>query len=292
MTDEKLHIVWDYDGTILPFAPYDSEQYLLDYLNSPGRTLPYYKKIVSKLAIYADNRELLGHSFKKYYNWILKRTDSSILEEVNNALASLIPDDHISTIKTLNMQGYDMSIISCGTGDLCIPPLKIKEVGHCFSFVESNFFHYKDNMIHGMKYSVLKGEDKVYHAKKRGLDPEKTVVVGDGYTDIPLLDWSCFPVLIDPLGEKRKKLSGKNYHFIDRISQLTDLVNNYNLQIWMVYLLMYQHPTGILYEKQHTFSLKIQKGAVSLQNLFFHSKIFQLLNRAEVLITTGIFHTE
>ena len=234
MRESKLHIVWDYDGTILPFAPYDSEQYLLDYLNNnsnPGGNLPYYKKIVSKMAIYADTRELLGHSFKKYYNWILKRTDSSILEEVNNGLASLIPDDHVSTIKVLNMQGYDMSIISCGTGDLCIPPLKTKEVDHCFSFIESNFFHYKDNRIHGMKYNVLKGRDKVFHAEKRGLDPEKTVVIGDGYTDIPLLDWSSFPVLIDPLGEKREKLSGRNYHFIDCIPQLTDLVNSYNLQI-------------------------------------------------------------
>lgn len=235
MTESKLHIVWDYDGTILPFVPYDSEQYLLDYLNknsTPGRgSIPYYKKIVSKLAIYADNRELLGHSFKKYYNWILKSTDSAVLENVNNDLASFIPDSHVSTITGLNCQGYKMSIISCGTGDLCVSPLKKKKMDHCFSFVESNFFNYKDNMIHGMNYNVLKGEDKVYHAEKRGLKPEKTVVVGDGYTDVPLLDWSSFPVLIDPGGEKRKKLSHKNYHFIDEISQLTDLINKYNLQL-------------------------------------------------------------
>ena len=230
----KLHIVWDYDGTILPFVPYDSEQYLLDYLNrnsTSGRGVPYYKRIVSRLAIYADNRELLGHSFKKYYNWILKSTDSSILDAVNNDLASFIPDNHISTIKGLNSRGYDMSIISCGTGDLCVNPLKKKEVDHCFSFVESNFFNYKDNMIHGMQYNVLKGEDKVRHAERRGLKPETTVVVGDGYTDVPLLDWAACPVLIDPGGEKRKKLAHKDYHFIDEIPQLTEIVNNYNLQL-------------------------------------------------------------
>ncbi len=232
MTDSKLHIVWDYDGTILPFVPYDSEQYLLDYLNKNSNTsIPYYKKIVSRLAIYADKRELLGHSFKKYYNWILKSTDSSVLDIVNEHLASFIPDNHVSTIRDLNEMGYDMSIISCGTGDLCINPLKRKNVDHCFSFVESNFFNYRDNMIQGMKYNVLKGEDKVMHAEKRGLKPENTVVIGDGYTDVPLLDWASVPVLIDPKGEKRKKLSHKDYHFIDEIPQLTEIVNNYNLQL-------------------------------------------------------------
>ena len=231
MTESKLHIVWDYDGTILPFVPFDSEQYLLDFLNRNTGSVPFYKKLVSKAAIYADNRELLGHSFKKYYNWILKSLDSSVLDEVNNDLASFIPDNHISTIKGLKSLGYDMSIISCGTGDLCVDPLKRKNVDHCFSFVESNFFNYKNNRFHGMKYNVLKGEDKIVHAEKRGLKPESTVVVGDGYTDVPLLDWASCPVLIDPSGEKRKKLSHKNYHFIDEIPQLTEIVNNYSLQL-------------------------------------------------------------
>ena len=231
MTESKLHIVWDYDGTILPFVPFDSEQYLLDFLNRNTGSVPLYKKLVSKAAIYADNRELLGHSFKKYYNWILKSLDSSVLDEVNNDLASFIPDNHISTIEGLKSLGYDMSIISCGTGDLCVDPLKRKNVDHCFSFVESNFFNYKNNRFHGMKYNVLKGEDKIVHAEKRGLKPESTVVVGDGYTDVPLLDWASCPVLIDPSGEKRKKLSHKNYHFIDEIPQLTEIVNNYSLQL-------------------------------------------------------------
>ncbi len=82
-----------------------------------------------------------------------------------------------------------------------------------------------------MNYNVLKGEDKILHAEKRGLKPEQTVVVGDGYTDVPLLDWASCPVLIDPSGEKRKKLAHKNYHFIDEIPQLTEIVNNYSLQL-------------------------------------------------------------
>ncbi len=58
MKESKLHIVWDYDGTILPFVPFDSEQYLLDFLNRNSSSIPFYKKLVSKAAIYADNREL------------------------------------------------------------------------------------------------------------------------------------------------------------------------------------------------------------------------------------------
>ncbi|MDX9802003.1 MAG: hypothetical protein RBT69_11785 [Spirochaetia bacterium] len=78
---KKWNIIWDYDGTILPFMPYDSEQFFLDYLNNiEKKSLPFFKRIISRAAIYADNRQLLGHSFKKYFNWIVKDTEKSVIE--------------------------------------------------------------------------------------------------------------------------------------------------------------------------------------------------------------------
>jgi phosphoserine phosphatase len=220
------NIIWDYDGTILPFMPYDSEQFLLDYLvksSLPGVSL--FKKIISRGTIFADRRELLGHSFKKYYNWILKDLDASVLENVNRSIADLIPDSHIETFAYFHDKGMTMSIISCGTADLCIPPLRHKNAAGFFSKIISNLFTYEKNRISGMDFHVLKGEDKVKHAIELGYDPQKTIAVGDGYTDIPLLDWCSFPVLLDTEGRKQKKLSGKKYNFISAIPELRKLIN-------------------------------------------------------------------
>ena len=205
--------------------PYDSEQFLLDYLargSFPG--FPLLKKIIGRGTIFADRKELLGHSFKKYYNWILKDLDASVLDHVSRSIADLIPDSHIETFAYFHDKGMPMSIISCGTADLCIPPLRHKNASGFFSKVISNIFTFENNRISGMDFHVLKGEDKVRHAQSLGLDPLKTIAVGDGYTDIPLLDWCGFPVLIDTHGRKRKKLSGKKYNFINSIPELKNLI--------------------------------------------------------------------
>ena len=226
----RLNIVLDYDGTFLPFIPYDSEQFLLRYLNrsrefriSPGR------KLVSWLAVEADRLELAGHSFKKYFNWVLEGVDASVLDRAAGMLADHIPDAHVKMVQMLSEKGADISIISCGTGNLCVPVLDKIGVSGLFSAVVSNFLIIEEGRISGMKYNVLKGEDKVLHAEKIGYRPENTAVVGDGYTDIPLLDWCGFPVFLDPGGRKRKKIGRSRYFFIDRLPELTQLLIDSNL---------------------------------------------------------------
>jgi phosphoserine phosphatase len=227
---KRPDIIWDYDGTILPFSPYDSEQFFLDYLSRKNiRGYSFLKKIVGRAAIYADKKELLGHSFKKYYNWLVKDVDSSVLDDVNSALAEIIPDSYVETFAALFNCGFKMFIISCGTGDLCINPLEKKNAARFFSRVISNFFTYSGNKISGMDYHVLKRQDKIGHAVKLGCDPGNTVVVGDGYTDLPLLDWCRYPVLIDPGGVKRKKLSDKKYIFAESLPEVIEIIERYGV---------------------------------------------------------------
>ena len=222
-----MNIVWDYDGTILPFTPYDSEQFLLDYLINKKK-ISIIKKVVARLAIFADKKKIMGYSFKKYYTWILKGIDASVVEEVSNALSLAIPDSHIDTFSFFAKKGFKMYIISCGTADLCVNPLKLKKADTFFSEIISNPIIYKNNKIDKMFYNVKRGSDKVAIAKKLNLDPQKTIVVGDGYTDIPLLDWSSFPFMLDPeLNSqkiKRKKYANKNYTFIESLPQIVDII--------------------------------------------------------------------
>ena len=223
---ETWSIIWDYDGTILPFTPYDSEQFLLDYLlNKKKKEISLIKRIVARAAIFADKKQILGHSFKKYFIWVLKGIDASVLEEVGNALSASIPESYIDTLSFFAKKGFKMYIISCGTADLCLNPLKLKKADTFFSEIISNPIVYKNNKVDGIFFNVKKGSDKVKIAEKLNLKPEKTIVVGDGYTDIPLLDWSSAPFMIDPEKTRRKKYSDKNYTFIESLPQIIDIMD-------------------------------------------------------------------
>ena len=80
-------IIWDFDGTILPASPYDSEQTLLLYkLNNYKENISFFKKIVARIIIYADRKEWLGGSFKRYYLWVMKGTPIDALDRVAESL--------------------------------------------------------------------------------------------------------------------------------------------------------------------------------------------------------------
>ena len=51
-------IIWDFDGTILPSDPYDSEQTLLLYkLAAVEGKMSFFRRMVAKVVIYADRKE-------------------------------------------------------------------------------------------------------------------------------------------------------------------------------------------------------------------------------------------
>ena len=65
-------------------------------------------------------------------------------------------------------------------------------------------------------------EDKVRFLVEQGVDPAGCVAVGDGYTDIPLLDWANTAVMLDRAGRKRIKYGHKNYRFVKSLTEVTD----------------------------------------------------------------------
>ena len=66
--------------------------------------------------------------------------------------------------------------------------------------------------------------DKVRYLDKLEVDPGKCMAVGDGYTDIPMLDWAKIPVLVDRTGRKQSKYAAKNYHFVRSLPEILDVM--------------------------------------------------------------------
>jgi phosphoserine phosphatase len=222
---KKLTIIWDFDGTILPIAPFDSEQSLLLYrMSQPEEPFGLLKKGCVKAIIYADQRERFRKTFKKYYLRLLKDTPSSTLDDVCRNLAHKISTSDRSSLRKLKHAGYDMIVLSCGTADLSERVLKFAGLEDCFSLIEGNRFRFIADQIAGMNFYLPDPNDKLEFAKKLQLSPERTIVVGDGYTDLPLLNWSSIPVMIDRSGKKKKRFTSNNFHFITSIPEIMNII--------------------------------------------------------------------
>jgi phosphoserine phosphatase len=214
-------IIWDFDGTILPSDPYDSEQTLLLYkLNAPEEKISIFRRVVAKAAIYADRKEWLKSSFKKYYLWLLKGTPIEVVDQVAEKLAKKITIADRRIYLGLYDKGYNMIVLSCGTFDLIDRALYFADLENCFTVIKGNHFESQNNRITDMTFHILTAQDKLTLVKHRGTVPETTIVVGDGYTDLPLLDWAGIPVMMDRTGLKRKRFAQKGYGFISTAADI------------------------------------------------------------------------
>ena len=224
---KKSTIVWDFDGTILPHDPYDSEQsLLLHVMDHEHKPLNWLKKAFARTIILADQRERLRRTFKVSYIRLLKGTPSAALDEVCRHLAEKISTADRHVLRQLKEDGYDMMVMSCGTADLSERVLKFAGILDCFSLIEGNRFQFDEDRINGMELRLPDPKDKLHMMQKLNLSPVSTMVVGDGYTDLPLLSWSAIPVLIDRSGKKNKLFSAQHFYFITAIPEIQKILEN------------------------------------------------------------------
>lgn len=218
-------IIWDFDGTILPMDPYDSEQSLLRHLleNAEGN-ISSLKRIVAKIAILADRKEWIGQAFKKYYVWILKGTPAAALDRVSHQLAVKISPSDRKALRYLHEAGHRLLLISCGTLDLSERILRHAGLDDIFDSIYGNRFQWHQDRIVGMDLQLLGPDDKLNAVVQTGITPATAIAVGDGYTDLPLLDWADFPILLDRSGLKQKKLRHKNYRFVSSIHEVVEMI--------------------------------------------------------------------
>jgi len=60
--------IWDFDGTLIPNDPYDSEQTLMLYkLNETVEKTPFFIRALALALLYADQKEYLRKVFKRFY---------------------------------------------------------------------------------------------------------------------------------------------------------------------------------------------------------------------------------
>ena len=219
-------IIWDFDGTLLPLAPYDSEQTFMMYkLNDAVPRTRFIVRAAARLLIWADRRQMLRKTFKRFYIQLMKGTPAAVMDQIGKRLSDSISNEDRQTIESLKTLNYRMLVLSCGTADLSERTLQNAGLGDCFEAIVGNRFKVNNALINGMTLHVPNPINKVKWVEKMGLSPANTIAVGDGYTDIPLLEWAKISVLVDRTGKKRRKYNHRDYRFISSISEILDVMN-------------------------------------------------------------------
>lgn len=228
-------IIWDFDGTLYPLLPLDCEQNLLRMrrvqLQKGGWGL---RDLWIEGLIYGDRHQWFRHRhsrkfYRLLYNVGLKGTPIAFLDRVAEDTAMLISAEDRKALHEMRAFGLRMLVISCGTLDLCERTLEKAGVRDCFETVKANPLRLKHGRIAGGgETPLISAEDKLFTARGLlGRRPAGIVAVGDGYTDIPLLDWVPWPVMLDTDRSKRRKYASKPYHFIPAIHALPRLLTQW-----------------------------------------------------------------
>lgn len=221
----KHTIIWDFDGTILPLEPYDSEQALLMHLlDRPEEKMPFFNLLFTRFVVYADRKEWFRRAFKMHFERSLRGRKIEILDRFAEFIATTIPMEDRNTYHALKDNGHEMVVLSCGTADLSERILKAAGIGSCFNAIEANRFRIEGDEITGVEVCMPEPEDKVGWLEDRGIHPNETIVVGDGYTDLPLLEWTENPVMIDRFGNKRPRYGNRGFTFISSIPEVVPYV--------------------------------------------------------------------
>jgi phosphoserine phosphatase len=222
---KRYTIIWDFDGTILPPEPYDSEQFLLLYkLHQSRESIPFFMRAIARAVIYADMKERLRRTFKTLYLSLLIGTHIEVLDSVADLLAKKISEEDRQMLLRLQDSGHPMMIVSCGTVDLSERVLKIAGLDTCFRMIKGNRFQIENDHIIGMDFHIPDPEDKLKVMNEKNIRPENSIVIGDGYTDRPLLDWAGIPVLIDRTGKKGARYTKRGYHVIVSIPEIVSMI--------------------------------------------------------------------
>jgi phosphoserine phosphatase len=218
-------IIWDFDGTLLPSDPYDSEQALMLYrLHETGEKIPFFIRALALTLLWADQKEHLRKVFKRFYIRFMTGVAMDMFDPVCTRLAAKISAADRQALLQLANQGYRMIVLSCGTANLAENTLQKAGLAGCFEVIAGNRFESVNGKINTMTLHIPNPADKVKYLAKLKVEPGKCMAVGDGYTDIPMLDWAKIPVLVDRTGRKQIKYSSKNYHFVRSLPEILDIL--------------------------------------------------------------------
>ncbi len=198
---KKYLIAFDFDGTLYPLLPYDSEQRLV---LSTAKGRGHLNRVRANRMVQKDSEGKMGlGEFNRRYHEMLGGCTPSQIEEVAHDLFSLVESDQFALLKKLSEKA-DLAILSCGTENIIHAFLSLHKIEHHFFQVSGKSLHFNKASKPDIKCTIGSPEEKrsVFADLKKKYT--HSIAVGDGPTDIPMLEEADLGLIIDWNGEEAR----------------------------------------------------------------------------------------
>ncbi|AEV28504.1 haloacid dehalogenase superfamily protein, subfamily IB, phosphoserine phosphatase [Sphaerochaeta pleomorpha str. Grapes] len=214
-------IAFDFDGTLYPIDPYDSEQLLMLACSAKKGTL---NRKRTKLAVRQDQKGNMDWAaFTASYRLHTKSCNEDLIQSVTKALLGKVHPADFEALRQLSSRS-DFAIISCGTENLVEAFLQALGISDLFIGIWGKRLHFSEDRKTSMEIHVKGPQDKARVLDALGKDYARTIAIGDGPTDIPMLQSADLGLIVDWKGK------GNSYPF-ETFSSLDDACRKANLFI-------------------------------------------------------------
>ena len=225
-----MNIVWGYNGTIIPFMPYSafysSDHILIDYLRT-NNYLPFKKKLMASFMLKHEKSSAVQSWTRGNLGSLVAGQPSIILENISKILSAKISEPALEVMRKLQAEGFEQFVASCSTDSLIKGSLYHRGADTLFRGIVGNHISSYSGQIMDYTCNFRKGEDKVeFLEQTMRLSPENTIVIGASRDDIPLLEWSRYPILVDASRDGWKEYEDKHFIFMESVQMVPEIIKS------------------------------------------------------------------
>ncbi|NCC11943.1 MAG: HAD family hydrolase [Spirochaetia bacterium] len=182
--DKDALVIFDFDGTLYPIDPYDSEQALLLAL-AQGSNL-WFRLRAHRLVRQDQKGQLAGRAFHQRYAELTRHADKRLVEHIGRNLAKHLGSKERDSILQL-AEHADLGILSCGTENIIEAFLQEAGLLGHFSFIRAKRLSWDAEGTAHMHVDIDRPEAKAEAITVLRSTYRSILAVGDGPTDIPML---------------------------------------------------------------------------------------------------------
>jgi len=177
-------VIFDFDGTLYPIDPYDSEQALLLAMAQDNNL--WFRLRAHRLVSQDMKGQLAGRAFHHRYASLLKHADKAMVERIGRTLAIHLNNEDRAALLNL-AEHADLGILSCGTENIIEAFLQEAGLLQHFAFIRAKCLYWDAQKNTRMEVHIDGPDAKAKETNALRSTYSTIIAVGDGPTDLPML---------------------------------------------------------------------------------------------------------